>query len=244
MSVKPIKYVFIGNLYSKKIMCQESITNFPTSEKDATQIFQRMSLLKDFKFNEHSKVPNKNGNYYFTTLLPNKFYLVLADSSISETIIFDMMEEIHKSSIIDDVDESGVIRSDGVKYLQNLISKYQNKKTLIKDINNDINDIKVEMRSNVKAVVDQHDNLEGLQKQSDDIKLGANLFKENANDLKKEACWQNWKWTIIIVLVVLGIIAIIIIAVVVSKNKKDSDSSTDSTTVNGNNNLRSLFMIS
>jgi hypothetical protein len=228
MSGKPIKYVFIGNLNSKKIMCQETVTHFQTTEKDATQLFQRMSLLKDFKFNEHSKVPNKNGNYYFTTLLPNKFYLVLADSNISETVVFEMMEEIHKSSIIDNVDESGVIRVDGVRYLQNIISKYQNKKTLIKDINNDINDIKIEMRNNVKAVVDNHDNLEGLQKQSEDIKHGSDLFKDNSNDLKKAACWQNWKLTIIITLVVLGIIAIIIIAVVVSKNKKSSDSTVES----------------
>ncbi len=43
-----------------------------------------MCALKDQRFEERTKVPNKNGRYYFTCKYPDKFYLALVNEDYSE----------------------------------------------------------------------------------------------------------------------------------------------------------------
>lgn len=241
MSRTPIKFVFIGNLSKRVIMCQESVTNYPSTEKDSKQIFDRMCMVNMPKFNEHSKVPNKNGNYYFTSLIPSMFYLVLAEASYNETYVFELINEIHSSSIVDSVDDNGLIKLEGRQYLKVLIDKYQKKASYISSINNDINDIKIEMKGNIRNLVVNQDSLEGLNKQSNEIKEGSNVFNKNATDLKRITCWQNWKLWIIIILILIAVAIAIFVPIIVSASKGKSivsggDEGSNSTTVTNNGN--------
>lgn len=236
--LKNIKYIFIGSLSDKIVMHQESYENLPSSEKDAKQIFDRMCSISSTKFNEQSKVSNKNGKYYFTSLSPDKFYLILASNNYNETNVFSLISEIHDSSIMTNIDTQGKIKSDGKQYLKILVDKYQKKSGAIKEINNDINDIKLEMGNNIRSIVSNQGDLNGLNKQSDDIKQGSDLFQQNAVSLKKAAWWQNFKYWIIIVLVVIVLLVVIIVPIVVSNNSSSDSSSTD--TVNNSSRMRLL----
>lgn len=223
---KQIKYVFIADLLSKQIIHQEFIEkNLSSAEKDTMQIFGKVSSLKEFKFYEHSKVPNKNGNYCFLCLKPNLFYLSLIDNRYSEDDIFLMFEEINNSSIGENIKLTGQMKSENIQYLKLILEKYQKKSSIIKEINNDISDIKIEMKDNIRSLISNSQNLENLNKQSEDIKDGSAAFQEDARELKKQACWNNWKLIIIIICIVIAIIAVVV-GVSVSK-KSDNNKSNE-----------------
>ena len=241
---KSIKYLFIGDLNKKVIMYQDQIINFASSEIDAKQIFEKICKISDHKYYEQAKVPNKNGNYYFTTLSPKRFYFALVDPNYDQTKVFQLFTEVNNSSSVDSVNDYGSINIDGINYLKLITEKYQNKTSNLNGINKDINEIKIEMKQNIVKLVDNKENLEQLNKQSESIKDSAFLFQENSNDLKKQTWWQNCKLWIILILVLLGIIAVIIIVVLVTKNKtKNSNNTTENKDVIVNGKLRLLFEI-
>ena len=57
-----IKYFYIGNLSNKKTILEQNYLNIAQAEQDTKQIFERLCSLRDKKFDERSKVSNKNGN--------------------------------------------------------------------------------------------------------------------------------------------------------------------------------------
>lgn len=229
MAANNIKFFMMGNLSTKKVMLEESFGNSKENDKDAFQIFNRLSMMSSQKFEERSKVSSKNGNIFFTCHLPNKFYLVLAESTFSESLIFELINEVNNSTIPESLDKEGKVIMEGKQYLKILVDKYEKKKSSIADINNDINDIRLEMKSNVKNLIQNKDNVEDLQKQSDQIKDGGELFAKNANEAKKITCWQNWKLIIIIVLIVIGVLLVIIVPIVTTSS---SSSTTETASAN------------
>ena len=235
-----IKYFYIGNLSNKKTILEQNYQNITQAEQDTKQIFERLCSMRDKKFEERSKVPNKNGNYFFTCHLPNKFYMVLADPTYKESLVFDLITEVHNSSINDSLDDNGQVQQEGKQYLKILIDKFDNQKSKISDINNDIDDIKIEMKGNVRNLIQSKEKADELQQRSEQIKDGADLFAKNANEVKKIECWKNWKLIIIIALIVIGILLVIIITIVVTI--KNSDSSSNTNTNSTTNEKRILFL--
>lgn len=221
---KPIKYIFIGDLFTKNIIHQDFIEkNLLSAEKDTIQIFNKVSSMKEFKFYEHSKVPNKNGSYCFICLKPNLFFLGLIDNKYSEDEIFLMFEEINNSSIGENIKLTGQLKSENIQYLKLIIEKYQKKSSVIREINNDISDIKIEMKDNIRSLITNNQNLENLNKQSEDIKDGSAAFQEDARELKKQACWNNWKLIIIIISIVI-VILVVVIGISISKKSNNEKS--------------------
>lgn len=235
-----IKYFYIGNLSNKKTILEQNYHNITQAEQDTKQIFERLCSMRDKKFEERSKVSNKNGNYFFTCHLPNKFYMVLADPTYKESLVFDLITEVHNSSINDSFDDNGQVQQEGKQYLKILIDKFDNQKSKISDINNDIDDIKIEMKGNVRSLIQSKEKADELQQRSEQIKDGADLFAKNASEVKKIECWKNWKLIIIIALIIIGILLVIIIPIVVTN--KNSDSSSSSNTNSDTNGKRILFL--
>ena len=215
----PIKFVFIGNLSTKSILHQESFTYLPSTEKDVKQIFDRWCQLKDHKFSEHSKVPNKNGNYYFTSLKPNQFYLVLAEFYYDEAEIFNMINEIH-SKLGVDYNEDNIQE----KVNEVILKRQKSQNTSISEINQDINELQVEMRGNVRNLIGNNNQLENLQSQSNQIKDKSLLFENNAREAKRVTCMQNMKLWIILGLIVFAIFLAIIIPLAFKSSKSDTKS--------------------
>lgn len=228
MSKQSIKYIFIGDLVNKNMICQESYVFHPTTEKDTTQIFQRWCLLQDHKYNEQSKVTNRNGIYYFTSLQPGRFYLVLSESSYDENEVFRMIQEIHESSAFQGLDNQGNLDFQGRKLIRSIVEKHTTKEdSVISDLNNDIDDIKVDMKKNVRNVIMNNDKAEQLNQQSLEIKEGAGIFHNNAKELKKITCLQNWKLWIIIMIITIVILMVLIIPIASNNSEEDTTEKTD-----------------
>jgi hypothetical protein len=221
-SKTPIQYLFIGDLYQKNIIAQESVTNMPSAEKDSKQIFDRWCMLKKHKYSEHSKVSNKYGNYYFTSLQPDKFYLVLVESNYNESDVFDLINEIHDSNILETPDDNGRITEEGRVILRAMIEKYQQKKqtNIMGDISHDINDIKLNMSGNIRNLIANQENVNELQVQSEQINNNSNLFRKGAEEAKSITCRQNVKLWIIIGLIAVAILIVIIVPIAIKNSGK------------------------
>ena len=219
-----IKYVFIGDLSSKKTNLEVNYQNIVQAEQDTKQIFERLCSLNDKNFEEQIKVPNKNGNYFFTCLLPNKFYMILADSNYKESVVFDLITQVHNSSIYDSLDNNEHILEEGKNYLKNLIDKFENPKSIISDVDNNVNDneIKIETKGNLRNLTQSKENADEHQLRSKKIKEGTHLFTKNTKEIKKVKCWKNSRLITIIVLIVFGILLIIIIPILVTSKTTET----------------------
>lgn len=237
MAANNIKFFLIGNLSTKKVILEESFGSSKESEKDSYQIFSRLCLLSSHRFEERSMVSSKNGNIFFTCHFPNMFYLVLVESNLSESKVFDLISEVNNSTISESLDKEGSVIIEGKQYIRILVDKYEKKDSIIIDINNDINDIKLDMKSNMKNLIQTKENVETLQKQSENKNDVGQLFAINAYEEKLITCCQNWKLIIIILLIVIGVLLIIIIPILTTSSAAStvqSGVSTNSTQAQNN----------
>lgn len=59
---------------------------------------------------------------------------------------------------------------------------------------------------NVKKAVRQNQNLDELEQETTKFEALAKTFEKNTNDVKKAACWEHWKWKMIIGLACLAVV--------------------------------------
>ncbi len=101
-----------------------------------------------------------------------------------------------------------------------MTNKPQNNNTRIKDINEDLVELKKDMKNNVKGVIGNLDSLEPLVGQAKDIKGGAKLFENNAINVNEETktCCQKYcpcckcNLSCRCVAIIIGLIGFIVIA--------------------------------
>ena len=226
--MKNIKYIFVGN--SQK--CNE-IGSYPNKAsdvwvKDTTQIFDKYSKSTiGSKYEQRNRVVGQDGNYYFTITPNDVFYLVLASSDYPERHVFELIEEIQKENVPLLVDGEGKLNKVGKQSLKTLVENYENPSSKIQNINKDMDDLKIEMKDNVRKVMSNVEDATALDQKAIKIKENANIYKKDAADLKRLTCWQNCKWTIILTILVVGILLVIVLPIALS-GKKDSGASTSS----------------
>jgi hypothetical protein len=214
-----IKYVFLGNADTNK-----PIGEYPNKPKDTWSqncktVFERYCGSSGAKVDQRNKVLAEDGNFFFIMFSNKIFVLVLADREYAEREVFAMIDEIIKDNVHLLVDDKGVMNKEGKRELTRIIENYQ-KKNVINQLNDDINSIKLEMQANINKQVSNLEDVNALENRAVKIKENSDLFKKNANQLKRLTCWQNCKWTIILGLIVIGLLAIIIIPIAVSGDDK------------------------
>ena len=244
-----IKYVMIGKASEVKELGE--FPSQPVSDwaKDCKKIFVNYCASNiESKLEQRNKVKVKESSllHYFYINDQKVFFVALVESSYSENLVFRMFDDIQKENIPLLRDEKGRLNTIGLSKLKDLINNYQTAqdRSTINEINKDIDEMKQNMRKNVTSIVNNIEDADALKVQSDLIKEGSNDFYNKSNDLKKEACWQNYKLWVIIALIVIGVIAIIIIvAVATKKGKEDSNNKSSEINVNEeiNNPTRLLF---
>jgi hypothetical protein len=87
----------------------------------------------------------------------------------------------------------------------------KNKNKLIEIINNDVNDLKATTKKNIMEVIKNQDDLNELLIKSNNIKVNAFEYKENAVELKKETKKALLIWSLIV-----GILVFIVVWVICS----------------------------
>ena len=123
-----------------------------------------------------------------------------------------MFEEIRAGGVLSMINDSTKeLNPNGRQKLKEIIEKYQEREKVDKigEIQNEVNEVKVEVKKNIDKMVENVEDVEKLQQKSNELKDASQEYKNNANEIRKITWWQNFKlWIILIaiVLVVLGII--------------------------------------
>jgi hypothetical protein len=217
--VTNIKYLLIGNTDTIKIITEYIVIKNPQTQTEAKQIFEKLSKVQEKKIDQRNKIQGGQGNYYFTITAPNCFFLVLVDQNYPERFVFELIDAINKDHIPLMVNDKGELNASGRQILKNHVDNYQEAKNRISDVQNDVNEIQLEMKENIKKIITNVDDARNLQATSDRIKNNSADYKKNAKDLERATWWQNCKLTIIIASLVIGVILVIVLPIVLTKNK-------------------------
>jgi vesicle-associated membrane protein 7 len=227
-----IKYVFIGNSQTVKEIGEYPSKGKESWSKDCKQIFEKYCKSNSAKYEQRNLVVGQDGNYCFIIMPSNIFYLVLAEADYPERQVFALVDELHRDSIYLLTDEKGELNKIGRTSLKNIAESYQKNKDNIAKLKNDVDDIQIEMKNNIKKAIANVEDVQALDQKALKIKDSSHAFKKNAGELKRITCWQNCKWTIILVLLIIGVLLIIIVPIAISASKGDSTTTTQPQVVN------------
>lgn len=211
-----IKYLLMGNTSNTQIITEFQISKNAQTQIEAKQIFEKISKLSEKKIDQRNKIQGNQGNYFFTVSTPNIFYLVNTDPSYPERHVFEMIENINKDHIPLMVTDKGELNANGRQLLKLIIERFQDIKKVnnISDVESDVNEIKLEMKENIRKIVNNVDNAKELDSKASRIKDNADIFKKDAKALERTTWWQNCKLTIIIGVIVVGVVLIIVLPLV------------------------------
>ena len=212
-----IKYLLLGDLDTSKIITEFSTNLIEAKEKkNANQIFAKICKSNDRKFEERNKITTKDNCYYFTIQKPNILFIVYVDSAYPERFVFAMIDEIKNENILANVNEATKeLDPLGRKQLKGIVDKYQDKDKLdkINEIQQDVNDIKVDVKDNINKMVQNIDDVNELQEKSDALKDASKDYHDNAQEVKQITWWQNFKIRIILILIILIVLGLILFAI-------------------------------
>ena len=229
MNNEKIKYLLIGKADELKEIGEYPSQPIQSWANDCRKIFNSYCTSGiDGKIEQRNKIKDTsttNNHYYFQISEQKIFFICLVDSSYPEHYIFKLFDDIYRENIHLLRDVKGKLNRIGSNKLRDLVNNYQNMKIegSIGDINNDLNDLKQDMKKNVTKIISNVDDVESLKVQSDGIKAGSDQFGKQALNIKRTAMWKNYKLMCIIAGIIIAIIAIIIIVVVVTKKSKNSN---------------------
>ena len=209
-----IKYFLIGDLDTNKPITEYSTNTFSSGEKKtANQIFKKISKTEDRKFDERNIISAKENKYYFISYQPNIVFISFVDGTYPERCVFQMFEEIRSEDILSMINDSTKeLNPNGRQKLKEIIEKYQEKEQIdkIAAIQEDVNEVKVEVKKNIDKMVEGVEDVEKLQEKSNELKDASKDYKNNAEEVRKITCWQNCKLWIILIVIILIIAGVVL----------------------------------
>ena len=163
------------------------------------------------KFDERNKLTSKDQNYYFITLQPGITFLVLVNNTYQERLVFELIDKINKEKIPTMInEETKELNEEGKQALKSLVNVYQD--NILTSIQNDVNDIKLDMKDNIKKMVDNIEDTSKLEKSAEILREESKNYKDNAGEIRRLTFCQNLKLRLIIG----GIISLLILLIILS----------------------------
>ena len=209
-----IKYFLIVDLDTNKPITEYSTNTFSSGEKKtANQIFKKISKTEDRKYDERNIISAKENKYYFISYQPNIVFISFVDGTYPERCVFQMFEEIRSEDILSMINDSTKeLNPNGRQKLKEIIEKYQEKEQIdkIAAIQEDVNEVKVEVKKNIDKMVEGVEDVEKLQEKSNELKDASKDYKNNAEEVRKITCWQNCKLWIILIVIILIIAGVVL----------------------------------
>ena len=209
MDKNPIKYILIGDSSTLKKIAEYSTTNNQKIVSEIDKIFTKICKTAADKFDERNKITSKSQNYYFITVQPGITFLVLVSDSYPERLVFELIDKINEEKIPTMInEETKEINAQGRQALTKLVDKYQD--NIIDTIQNDVNDIKLDMKDNIKKMVDSVEDTAKLEQSADNLREESKTYKNTASEIRTLTLWQNIKIWIIL----FGVLALLIFIII------------------------------
>ena len=209
MDKNPIKYILIGDSSTLKKIAEYSTTNNQKIVSEIDKIFTKICKTAADKFDERNKITSKSQNYYFITVQPGITFLVLVSDSYPERLVFELIDKINEEKIPTMInEETKELNAQGRQALKNLVDKYQD--NIIDTIQNDVNDIKLDMKDNIKKMVDSVEDTAKLEQSAENLREESKTYKNTASEIRTLTLWQNIKIWIIL----FGVLALLIFIII------------------------------
>lgn len=214
-----LKHVLIGDTVSGNIIYENNIVSEGSIVEDCNNTFGKFRASQSFGNNE--VIPSFHGNIQVKLYQPSILVVVYSKSSYPQRLAFEMMDKINHEKYASMIDTNGRIDSKGKVGLAKTIEFYQRLENVdkISAINTDLEDVKLNMKTNIKDLAQNVESTERLAEKSKNIAEGANAFKNNASEIKKTTWWTNCKLIALITFVLVGIILAIILPIVFQEHK-------------------------
>ena len=191
MDNEPIKFLLIGDISTGKKITEFS-TKINKKKDEIDKIFTKICKTSAGKYEERNKITSKTENYYFITLKPGIVFLALVSNTYPERLVFELIDKINQEKIPTMInEETKELNAKGRQDLKIIIDSYQN--NVINEISKDINDIKLDMKDNIKKMVESIDDTSILEQSAENLRQESKNYRENANELKKLTFCQNFK---------------------------------------------------
>ena len=184
-----IKYLLIGNPED----CEE-IGHYPergaskTTAKESDKIFKKLSQSGIQTKDLRNKVDNRGkGYYYFTINSKNIFFLILGDKNLKERDAFGLMDDLQKENIPSMIEsKSGKLNAQGKEKLKDMVEDFEkNKSNRIQGLQNEVEEVKVTMKQNIKNMYKNVEDVEIMEKKANELREGAEEYNNQAVKLKK-----------------------------------------------------------
>ena len=209
MDKNPIKYILIGDSSTLKKIAEYSTTNNQKIVSEIDKIFTKICKTAADKFDERNKITSKSQNYYFITVQPGITFLVLVSDSYPERLVFELIDKINEEKIPTMInEETKELNAQGRQALKNLVDKYQD--NIINTIQNDVNDIKLDMKDNIQKMVDSVEDTAKLEQSAENLREESKTYKNTASEIRTLTLRQNIKIWIIL----FGVLALLIFIII------------------------------
>jgi hypothetical protein len=222
-----IKYVFVGKIEQSMTLAEVYIKKKDDKvHEECKKIFHGVSKLSESSYEQRNKIGSGDNVYFFIVKKTDEgpmFFLLEAKNTYPDRQAFQLIDELVYEKIISANKSDHTIKEE----IKRIIEKYQFTSETLDNVISDVNDIKLEVNRSIQSQIKNLQDVNELKGKSDNIKLGAEIYKKDARDLERLTCMQNWKWRIIIFLVICLVILVIVIPIVLTK-KDDSSNSNSS----------------
>ena len=209
-----IKYFLIGDIDTNKAMTEYSTNAINNkAKKNANQIFQRICKSNERRYEERNIITAKENKYYFSLFQPNIVFIIYADGTYPERLVFSMFDEVRKEKVLSMInEETKELNPNGRQCLKQIIEKYQNKEKIdkIESIQKDINDVKIDIKDNLEKLVESVPDVEKLEETANDLQISSDDYQNSAEEVKRVSLFKSCRFRIAVFLILLILLIIFI----------------------------------
>ncbi len=229
--METIFFIGIGNLINRKIIVSYSPrernekNKYSKEAKDIIEKLILISIMPNERYTESSKddkrkvlnLVDSSGKLVFLLTVikdyPERYGYKLLNELIKNSIEKLNKEYLNKIGFDENLDKNFKRTGDDIQlYMVELERNYRDIGQIdkIRNIQNDVNDIKIEMKNNVNQMINNIELTSNLENRSDALRNEAKFFKKEAKKLYKYTWWKNKKITMTVGGVSLGTIVLLL----------------------------------
>ncbi len=214
--METIFFIGIGNLINRKIIVSYSPrernekNKYSKESKDIIEKLLLISIMPNERYTESTnddkrKILNlidSSGKWVFMIIVikdyPERYGYKLLNELQKKTLDTLNKEYLNKLGFDENLNNNFKNTKDDIQlYMVELERNYRDIGQIdkIRNIQNDVNDIKIEMKNNVNQMINNIELTSNLENRSDALRNEAKFFKKEAKKLYKYTWWRNKKIT-------------------------------------------------
>lgn len=170
-------------------------------------------MLSSLSNNSRKVVQGDNTEKYFVQKINDIVYIIITNLDYQERLSAMLVKEINSLFTIYQNDNN---KSSFVSNSKQLLKKYNNPESFdnLTKANDNLEDIKLIMKDNLNNILNNHNNLDDLEKGTEGLSKNADKFRNSSKNLERIMRWRNIKLMIYAILLLVCLVGFIVLMVV------------------------------